>query len=61
MTRKAIIVRLSRKPKFKTRAKNFCKISGRTRGYIRRFGMSRIVFRQKALQGEIPGVVKISW
>jgi small subunit ribosomal protein S14 len=36
-------------------------ITGRSRGYLRRFGLSRIVFREKALKGEIPGVKKISW
>lgn len=44
-----------------TRLKNRCAITGRSRGFIRRFGVSRIVFRQKALLGEIPGVKKISW
>jgi small subunit ribosomal protein S14 len=44
-----------------TRLRNRCQITGRSRGYIRRFGMSRIVFREKALKGEIPGVKKISW
>jgi small subunit ribosomal protein S14 len=44
-----------------TRLRNRCQITGRSRGYIRRFGMSRIVFREKALRGEIPGVKKISW
>jgi small subunit ribosomal protein S14 len=44
-----------------TRLRNRCSVSGRSRGYMRRFGISRIVFRQKALLGEIPGVKKISW
>lgn len=44
-----------------TRITRRCLISGRSRGYIRRFGMSRIEFRNKALNGEIPGVKKISW
>lgn len=44
-----------------TRLRNRCQITGRGRGYMRRFGMSRIVFREKALRGEIPGVKKISW
>jgi len=43
------------------RLKNRCAVTGRGRGYIRRFGISRILFRQKALLGEIPGVKKISW
>ncbi len=44
-----------------SRVRNRCLISGRTRGFLRRFGMSRIDFRLLALQGEIPGVTKSSW
>lgn len=43
------------------RLHNRCKITGRPRGYIRRFGISRIKFRELALQGKIPGVKKTSW
>ena len=43
------------------RLKNRCKITGRPKGYIRRFGISRIKFRELALQGKIPGVKKTSW
>jgi small subunit ribosomal protein S14 len=43
------------------RAKNRDNIDGRPRGYMRRFGMSRINFRQHASKGEIPGVTKASW
>ncbi|MCB0835297.1 MAG: 30S ribosomal protein S14 [Bacteroidetes bacterium] len=43
------------------RLKNRCKLTGRPRGYIRRFGISRIKFRELALQGKIPGVKKTSW
>ncbi len=43
------------------RVRNRCAISGRIRGYLRRFGMSRIDFRLLALKGEIPGVRKSSW
>jgi small subunit ribosomal protein S14 len=38
-----------------------CALTGRPRGNLRRFGLSRIAFREKALRGEIPGVVKSSW
>lgn len=41
--------------------RNRCAICGRSRGYIGRFKMCRICFRQKALLGELPGVKKISW
>ncbi len=43
------------------RLKNRCQLTGRPRGYIRYFGMSRIVFRDMALDGKIPGVRKASW
>ena len=43
------------------RVRNRCPITGRSRGYIRRFGISRIVFREMALAGKIPGVRKSSW
>jgi small subunit ribosomal protein S14 len=44
-----------------TRLHNRCSMTGRPRGYIRRFGISRIAFRELALEGKIPGVVKASW
>ena len=44
-----------------TRLKNRDNFDGRPRGYMRRFGMSRITFRIKASKGEIPGVTKSSW
>ena len=44
-----------------TRVKNRCAISGRGRGYIRAFGLSRIQFRELAREGKIPGVKKASW
>ena len=44
-----------------TRWKNRDMIHGRPRGYMRRFGLSRINFREKASKGEIPGVTKSSW
>lgn len=44
-----------------TRFKNRDVLSGRPRGYMRRFGLSRINFREKASKGEIPGITKSSW
>ena len=44
-----------------TRLKRRCQISGRARGYYRKFGMSRIAFRDIALKGQLPGVRKSSW
>ncbi|GIV59282.1 30S ribosomal protein S14 [Rhodocaloribacter litoris] len=43
------------------RLRNRCALTGRARGYLRRFGVSRIVFREMALSGKIPGVRKASW
>jgi small subunit ribosomal protein S14 len=54
-------VKFKKKQKFPTRNLNRCPLCGRSRGYIRRFGLCRICFREKALQGEIPGVRKVSW
>ena len=44
-----------------TRHKNRCQETGRPRGYMRTFGLSRISFREHASKGEIPGVMKASW
>jgi len=44
-----------------TRVKNRCFLTGRPRGYYRKFGLSRIALREEALKGNIPGVVKASW
>ncbi len=43
------------------RVRNRCRICGRPRGFIRRFGICRICFRDLALKGKIPGVTKSSW
>lgn len=44
-----------------TRLKNRCRVTGRPRGYLRQFGMSRITFRELAYKGQVPGVKKASW
>ncbi|MFP3722283.1 30S ribosomal protein S14 [Niallia circulans] len=44
-----------------TRLKNRCEVTGRPRGYLRKFKMSRIAFREYAHKGQIPGVKKSSW
>lgn len=44
-----------------TRRKNRCLETGRPRGYMRTFGLSRLAFREHASKGEIPGVTKASW
>jgi len=43
------------------RMQNRCKLTGRPRGYMRQFGLSRVTFREMANQGLIPGVTKASW
>jgi len=50
-----------RKPKFPTRVYNRCNLCGRRHGYMRFFGICRICFREKAVNGDIPGVSKSSW
>jgi small subunit ribosomal protein S14 len=47
--------------KVAVRHRNRCWRCGRPRGYLRKFGMCRLCFRQLALNGEIPGVIKASW
>lgn len=56
-------VGLSRLPRNSNpiRKHNRCKLTGRPRGYMRQFGVSRIVFREMASQGLLPGVKKASW
>ena len=61
MARKALIEKAKKKPKFKVRSYHRCKICGRTRGYIGKFGLCRICFRKFAHEGYIPGVKKASW
>jgi small subunit ribosomal protein S14 len=43
------------------RLKNRCQLTGRPKGYMRHFGISRVIFRDMALEGKIPGVKKASW
>lgn len=61
MAKKSHVVKANRKAKFSSRQYNRCRLTGRARGYMRRFGMSRIAFRELASEGKIPGVVKASW
>ncbi len=60
MAKKSMIIREQRR-KYEVRVRNRCKMCGRPRGYIRRFELCRICFRQEALRGKLPGVVKSSW
>lgn len=54
-------VQATRKPKFKVRGYNRCPICGRSRAFLRKFQMCRLCFRKRALNAEIPGVIKASW
>ena len=61
MAKKALVEKQKRKAKYKVREYNRCHRCGRSRAYLRDFGLCRICFRELALQGEIPGVTKSSW
>ncbi|HMN60939.1 MAG TPA: type Z 30S ribosomal protein S14 [Anaerolinea sp.] len=60
MAKKCMMYREMRR-KYTVQVRNRCERCGRPRGYIRKFGLCRICFRELALQGKIPGVVKASW
>lgn len=49
------------KNSMKIRVHNRCMLTGRPRGYMRQFGISRVTFREMALAGKIPGITKASW
>lgn len=61
MARRAMIVKSQKKPKFAVRSHNRCLVCGRSRAYIRKFGLCRLCFRREAHLGNLPGVVKASW
>jgi len=61
MAKTALIEKQKRTPKFKVRKYHRCQICGRPRGYMRRFGLCRICFREMASRGQVPGVTKASW
>ena len=61
MAKKSSIERWKRTPKFQVRFHNRCRICGRPRAYLRKFGMCRICFRELASEGRVPGVTKSSW
>jgi small subunit ribosomal protein S14 len=58
---KTSIIEREKKRKYQVRVRNRCRRCGRPRGYIRRFQLCRICFRELALEGVIPGVSKASW
>lgn len=61
MAKKSKIVKNEKKQKFKVRFRNRCRLCGRPRAYLRKFGVCRICFRDLAHRGEIPGIQKASW
>ena len=61
MAKKSSIAKSRRTPRFDVRSRNRCQVCGRPRGYMRRFAMCRICFRERALLGQLPGVTKSSW
>ncbi|OGY23775.1 MAG: 30S ribosomal protein S14 type Z [Candidatus Woykebacteria bacterium RBG_13_40_7b] len=61
MAKKSDIVKFQKTQKYKVREKNRCNLCGRSRAYIRKFGVCRICFRRLAHKGELPGVIKASW
>jgi small subunit ribosomal protein S14 len=58
---KLAVAKANKTPKLRCRHRNRCWRCGRPRGYLRKFGLCRLCFRQLALNGEIPGVIKASW
>ncbi|MCS6984199.1 MAG: type Z 30S ribosomal protein S14 [Leptospiraceae bacterium] len=61
MAKKSLMIKAQREPKYKVRKYNRCPFCGRPRGFMRRFQMCRICFRELASKGQIPGVSKSSW
>ncbi len=61
MAKKSMIAKAKRDPKFAVQGYNRCKLCGRPRAYLRKFGMCRLCFRKLAHEGKIPGVKKASW
>ena len=61
MAKTSDIVKFKKKQKFAVRPKNRCSLCGRSRGYMGKFGLCRLCFREKASKGEIPGITKSSW
>ncbi len=61
MAKKSMIAKQKREQRFPVREYSRCTLCGRSRGYLRRFALCRICFRERALLGELPGVTKSSW
>lgn len=61
MAKKSDVAKFAKKQKFEVRMHSRCNICGRARAYMRRFGLCRMCFRELAMKGELPGVVKSTW
>jgi len=61
VAKKSLVEKWKREPKFAVRKYNRCHRCGRSRAYLRKFGMCRICVRELALSGNLPGVTKASW
>jgi small subunit ribosomal protein S14 len=61
MAKTSKIMKARRVPKHKVQQHNRCQLCGRPRGYMRKFGLCRICFRELAVTGQIPGIRKSSW
>jgi small subunit ribosomal protein S14 len=61
MARRAMRIKADRKPKFMTRTVRRCRVCGRARSVLRKFGLCRSCFRSNANAGYIPGDIKASW
>lgn len=61
MAKVSDIVKFKKKQKYSVRNRNRCKLCGRSRGYMRKFGICRLCFRESAHKGYLPGVTKASW
>jgi small subunit ribosomal protein S14 len=61
MAKKSWIAKQNKDPKFEVRRVNRCRLCGRSRAFMRKFGVCRICFRELASQGKLPGVTKSSW
>ncbi|MBI3072376.1 MAG: type Z 30S ribosomal protein S14 [Deltaproteobacteria bacterium] len=61
MAKTSLRAKAIRPPKFKVRGYTRCPLCGRPRAFIRKFQMCRLCFRDLALKGDIPGVIKSSW
>ena len=61
MATTAKIAKELKQQKYKVRGRNRCRLCGRPRGYLRKFELCRLCFRERALRGDITGVIKSSW